>query len=503
MRVRLGPMTGGRLLLRQSGLSGVAQFLPQLVGLVTIPYILGRLGFAAYGVWTLVQSVVVVLVSLDGGISGSAQRFYALYAADGRRDLAPRLTATVGMAALGGGALLWLLGPWLAQALVALTNVPANLVDDAIFLFSRVGVLVAALLLANVVMGQLRADGSFGRVLVATVLSQAAMVGALVHLGDALDLRSMFSVLLAQTGVLLLALLAADAAELRQLRFALATRAQLHEFWQFASRSLVMNASSLAILQAGPVVVSMVASIEQVGYLGIAGQLASAVRSLPLFVMAPALTAVTAAFGSGGRAAAAPLANRLNRVWFPLVTGYSLVAAAAMWFVVRGFAGDAPVAGYAAVLLTIGHGLNVATGVASVYCRSVGRPGIEARYGIALCIGVLAATPVGAWLGGAVGAAAATMLAQAVAAAYLAMVLRRDLPELELPLRGALTWRWVAAAVLAAGVALLSLALPPHHVTTLAVAAAGAAVGVAVGAVLDPRARAIVRRGTTEQKSEG
>jgi O-antigen/teichoic acid export membrane protein len=81
----------GDRLARHTAYNGVAQVLPQLVGLVTIPFLLGSLGVAAYGVWALINTLVVVFVSLDGGVSVSAQLF-ALYAAQRADDRAVRLT---------------------------------------------------------------------------------------------------------------------------------------------------------------------------------------------------------------------------------------------------------------------------------------------------------------------------------------------------------------------------------------------------------------------------
>ena len=114
-------------LARHTAYNGFAQFLPQLVGLVTIPFLLGALGVGAYGVWALVNTLVVVFVSLDGGISVSAQRFYALYAAQRTDDLAVRLTTSAGVFFLGlTGVLVLLGGPFNIASYALLTHMVAQ-----------------------------------------------------------------------------------------------------------------------------------------------------------------------------------------------------------------------------------------------------------------------------------------------------------------------------------------------------------------------------------------
>lgn len=475
-------------LARQSAFSAVATFVPQLVGLLTIPLLVSRLGDAAYGVWALVGTFIVVFMTLDGGISASAQRFYSLYAATGRGDLAARLTVTLMGAVTAFAALIWALGPWIAGGVLAVTDVPIRYHEDAITLFRHLGLLVGLLLLANVAMGQLRAQGRFGRVALAVALSQSAFVAALVWFGTSLTLANMLTVAIVQLGTLAGCLIAGMGGHLLTLRPRLTGRDQWGEFFGYANRSLVTNLSSLAFLQAGPLFVASFAPIEQVGQYSVAAMLASAIRSLPMFVITPLLNTLTEAFARGGRERMVRLGNRINALWTPGCLGLVLLAATGLWFVVRGFTGETSITPAVAILLTLGNGFNLSTGITTACCRAVGLPGLEARYSVVLTLGILITTAPAALLSGAIGVAVANLVVQVVALAYFARVLRRGLPGLSLG------WghvRWLTVVVSAAAVMVLclpSLALPPRSMVTLLAAGAAVAAGAALYAVLNRRA---------------
>ncbi len=472
---RLSALKGHRVL-TATAWSGVAQVLPQLVGLATIPFIMATLGASAYGVWALVNVLIMVLTTLDGGISASAQRFFALYSVSDEHRLAGRLALTLALLIVGLGTVLVAIGPWLAALVLRLSSVPPSLAGSAAHLFGRLGILVTLLLLANLFMGYLRAHEHFGRVAVAMTLSQTALVAGLVFVGQSLTLESMFYVAVAQLAVLAGCMALLSPRLLGQMRFAFAGREQLREFWAYSNRSLVMNVSTLAILQAGPIFVAANAPIEQVGYLTVAGMLASAVRSFPLFAIVPALTSLTRAFGKGGVAGAAPLASRLNDGWVPATVGLTCVAMGSTWFVVRGWAGDVPIIGGAAILLTLANGFNLTSALSSASCRAFGRPGLEARYGVALTVGVLGVSWIAARVGGALAVAGAVAIVQGVALVYFNRLMRVNLPTVG---RGWKRPMWLVSALVAGALAALlasaSLAFAPHSIRALAVALGGAA----------------------------
>lgn len=477
MRGRLLGRLAADPLFRSSAFAGIAVFVPQLVGLVTIPVLIDRLGDSAYGVWALVGTFIVVFMTLDGGISASAQRFYALYTATGRTDLARRLTTTLVSAVTLFAGLVWAAGPWIARTILAISHVPQRYHADSILLFRNLGVFVGLLLLANVFMGYLRAQGHFGRVALAMIASQTAFVGGIVWFGAELALADMLVVALVQLGTLTLCLALGMWRHLLAGRPRFADRDQTREFFAYANRSLVTNLSSLAILQAGPFFVAVAAPIAEVGQFSVAAMLASAIRSLPMFVVTPLLNNLTHGFAEGGRERVVRLGSRFNAVWTPVCVGLIVVAAATMWFVVRGYTGQLSVTAPAAILLTLAYGFNLSTGVSTASCRAAGLPGVEARYSLALTIGILAATIPAAHVGGAIGVAVANLVVQGLAVLYFSRILTAAMPGLSL---GWSHVRWVtvvAAGLLGAAAAAPSLALDPSMTWTLVAAAAGTALG--------------------------
>ena len=477
----------GDRLARHTAYNGVAQFLPQLVGLVTIPFLLGSLGVAAYGVWALINTLVVVFVSLDGGVSVSAQRFFALYAAQRADDRAVRLTMSALALFLGLTAALVLLGGPFAQLVLAVTDLPVEVVAGAEFLLRRLGFIVGLLLTSNVLLGYLRAHNRFALIAVATALSQGALCLVLWLHRDALTLETMFYVLLAQLGTYAAVMAVGASRLLRSMRGRFAGREQLREFWAYASRSIVVNVSGLALLQAGPLFVAAVAPIEQVGYLAVATQLASAVRSFPMFALPPMLTIITQTYGSAGADAAVRKASSFNRVWVPIIVAYASVTAMGMWFVARGFAGALPIAQAAAVILTVGNCFNLVTGVSTACGNAIGRPGLAARYSAVSATATVIVTGPAAFAGGAVGAAVAVCLVQAGALIYFLRLLRLEVPDLD---RGGSVMHLpsaVAAAAVAGAGGWVSLSWGARSPASLLVALAAVGLGFLAYAALNWR----------------
>ncbi len=463
-------------LARNTAYNGLAQFLPQLVGLVTIPFLLSALGLAAYGVWALVNTIVVVFVALDGGISVSAQRFYALYAAQREEDRAARLTVSALVLFIGLTAVLLLVGGPFASVVLAIADMPSQVAGDADFLLRRLGIVVGLLLVGNLLLGYLRAHNRFALIALATALSQGALGLVLWLHRDSLTLATMFLVLMAQLGTYVTVLALGARRHLLALRPRLVGREQWQQFWAFASRSLVGNVSGLALLQTGPLFVAAFSPIEHVGFLGVANQLASAVRSFPMFTLPPILTVVTRTFGSAGEAAAVRRASEFNRWWVPVVLGYAAVSSAGMWFVTRGFAGALPVAQAAAVLLTVGFAANLVTGVSTACLNAVGRPGVAARYSAVSVIATVVVTGPAAIFGGAVGAAAAVLVVQLGALAYFLRLLRAALPEFDRGGSSVHPGAAVAAAAATVAASWPTLGLTPR--TPWALVASLAAVGL-------------------------
>ena len=469
--------------------NGVSSLAPQLVALATVPILLIHLGVKGYGVWALAYTVMMFAVSLDGGISSSAQRFYALYLSREDTRLAARFTTTLLTLVASGTALLYALGPVIARAVLAFANVPVELQPDARVLLTNIGLLIGLLLCSNILVGYLRAANRFRAIAVSTLVAQIGYVIAIVLLAEYLTVARMLTLTLVQLGLMNAFLAVNCASHLAQVRFKFLSRTDVKELYSYAWRAQIMNASSLVILQTDSLFVAAFLPIEQLGYLAIAGQAASGIRSLPMFALAPLLSRITGVFGRSGFASATKYASSRNRTWVVLISTYVTIAAATIGFGVRAWAGDYPAVEAAAVILTLGNAFNLMTGVGTAYCRSIGRPGIEARYGLVLVICNLVLSGPCTYFGGLIGAVSSTAAVQLIGIVYFHRVLRRAVPTFDQGLDQIRPFRLALIGGCAFALGLLSLRLPARSLTTLAVVGMAAAVPTLVQVLIQRKVK--------------
>jgi O-antigen/teichoic acid export membrane protein len=130
-------------ILKNVGSSWFALGVNILVGLFLSPYILHRLGDAAFGLWILIFSVTGYYGLFDLGIRSSVIRYVARYSATQEREQLNCLinTATLSYGAIG---LVTLLVTFIGAAYVdALFHVPAEFLTTARWLFLMIGSAVA------------------------------------------------------------------------------------------------------------------------------------------------------------------------------------------------------------------------------------------------------------------------------------------------------------------------------------------------------------------------
>jgi O-antigen/teichoic acid export membrane protein len=467
--------------------NGVNSLVPQLVGIATVPILLSHLGIKGYGVWALAYTVMTFVVSMDGGISSSAQRFYSLYLARDEAGLVPRFTTTLLAFVTLTTALLYTLGPVIARTVLLFANVPAQLQPDARFILTNIGLLIGLLLCSNILVGYLRAGNRFRAITISTMAAQIGYVIALVGLAEHLTVALMFTITLVQLGLLNALLVINCASHLVQIRFKFLSWTEIKHLYSYAWRAQITNASELVILQTDALFVAAFLPIEQLGYLAIASQVASGIRSLPMFALAPLLSRVTDVFGHRGVASATRFASKQNRRWVSLISTYSAITLATIGFGVRSWAGDYPAAEAAAVVLSLGNALNLMTGVATVYCRSIGRPGIEARYSLVLVIGNLALSGPFTYFGGLAGAVWSTAGVQLIGIIYFNRVLRRTVPTFDQGFQQLRPFRLTLIAGCALSLSLISLHFPARSLTALAVVAMATAVPALVFVMIERR----------------
>jgi O-antigen/teichoic acid export membrane protein len=436
------------------GFNGLAQLAPVIVVLALTPLLLDRLGLDRFGIWSLTIVALNTLRLLDGGIAASMARFFAMHAARDDRVEAGRLL--VGALILLGllGAVLTAVAFQLAPWLVGLLEIPARLEGEGAALLRWAPALAALALMSESAAALLVGNGRFQALAGAMWSSAAAYAIAIVGLVQpdvSLEVLALASA--ARYAVLLGSSLVLGA---RHAVFGwplLPSLASAREVGGYALRMQLSALTGFVNTEFDALVIAAFLPVRYVGLYQIGLQVASAVRSLPLYAFAPLLTRLTMLFRRDGRDATLAEFARLERRWLPSVSGYGLVGVAAVGFSVAIWLGHGyALSGAVAAVLLAGYTVHVVlTGMRTCYVRAVGRPGLETRCSTMWTVLNLVLTVPLVLLAEVVGVVAATAFAGTVASVYFVRLCRRTeaLPLILPPAR----WWWTVAGAVALTVA--------------------------------------------------
>jgi O-antigen/teichoic acid export membrane protein len=411
----------------RAGFNGFAQLAPVVVVLAITPLLLSRLGLDRFGIWALALVAVNTLRLVDGGIAASLARFYAIHAAHDERVAAGRLLvgSFLGLAVIG--LVLSLAMFPLAPTLVDLLNVPGALEGEAALVFRWVPALATLALMGESTSALLVGHGRF-RALAGTMWTSAGAfaVAVVVFVDPGAHLEALMAATAARYVVLVAANLLFGAKHLSIRWPFLPSLATAREVGSYSSRMQLSAVTGFVNTELDAVVIAAVLPVRYVGLYQIGVQVASAVRSLPLYAFAPLLTRLTTIFRLEGREEAAAEFERLERRWLPAVAGYGVVATAAIGFSIPVWLGDRYVlSGAVAAVLLAGYTVHVGlTGMRTCYVRAVGRPGLETRSSIAWAVVNAILTVPLALLFGVLGVVAATAVAGMVASVYFVALCR-------------------------------------------------------------------------------
>jgi O-antigen/teichoic acid export membrane protein len=410
------------------GFNGLAQVAPIVVVLALTPVLVSRLGLDRFGIWSLALIALSTLTSLDGGVSASLARFFAIYAARSERSDSGRLLLGSFVLYLLLGLVLTLASFALAPTLVPFLHIPAQLEPEAIWVFRWLPPLAILGLVADSVAALLQGNGQFQALAGATCVSVGVFAVAVLvlvqsgaHLGALFMAVALRYVTMAATGLLL------ARRHLTVGRPLLPSWPTVREVGSYASRMQLAALSGFVNAELDGFVIAAVAPVRYVGLYSIGLQAASAARSVPLYAFSPLLTRLTTTFRHEGRAAAAVEFEQLERRWVPSVLGFGVVAVAAIGFCVPVWLGDRYVlSGVAAAILLTGYVAHVGfTGMRTCYVRAIGRPGLEARYSTVWTVcNALLTVPL-ALVAGMLGVVAATAATGVFASAYFVALCRR------------------------------------------------------------------------------
>lgn len=441
-------MRGPRGFGARVGFNGLAQIAPIIASLGLTPVLIDRLGVDRFGIWSLALIALGTLTSLDGGVSASLARFFAIYAArDDRADTGRLLVASLLLFVFLGTALT-LAAFQLAPTLVGLVHVHAALRHEAIWIFRWLPLLAIVALAADATAALLQGNGQFRELAIVTSLSAGVFAGAVVllvqpgaHLAELVAAATLRYATMAVGGVLL------ARRHITVRRPLLPSWSVIREVGGYASRMQLAAVTGFVNAELDGFVVAAVSPVRYVGLYSIGLQAASAARSVPLYAFSPLLTRLTTTFRTAGRDAAEAEFEHLERRWLPSVLGFGVVALAAVGFAVPIWLGHRYVlSGVTAVVLLTGYLVHVGfTGMRTCYVRAIGRPGLEARYSSVWTISNGLLTVPLALLGGLIGVVAATAGTGVIASVYFVSLCRRT-EQLPLIVPKKEWWIFVGAA---------------------------------------------------------
>jgi O-antigen/teichoic acid export membrane protein len=450
--------------------------------LVAVPLILDAVGTQGYGVWALGLAVVVYASMADAGLGPAIQRFTAVArGAQDRVAMAQLLwTTLLAYAAVGAVALLAL--RLAAGGLVDLFDLPAALRADAKEMFRLLGIAVAVALLAAGTGHLLAGLERFGALALSSIAGAIAFVVAIAVLAGDRGLPGLATALLLQQSVVAIVRLWA----VRGLGLGHPVRPvggrRLADMVRF---SLPLQVSALADLlnaQSDKIVVGLVAALATVGQLGIGAQFADGGRLLATAALGPIVSTLAVTSGAGDLRVLQDHFARLHRLWVLGLLGAGVVGAMALRPLIEAWLGrghdEAALLGGVLVLAATA---GLATGSGAAYLRALGRPGLEARYGLLVVgVNVLLTIPL-ALAAGARGVVLGTLGAYIVGGLWFYSRLARQVPAV--PFRNRREGAVAVGAALAAGaitllVGSLAVAILPG-LAALPVVAAGALAALA------------------------
>lgn len=446
--------------------------------LVAVPLLIDRIGLAAYGVWTLVQTIVLYVTTAELGVGPALARFTSVHSTHPHRPRQVLLGALVLYVAFGlvVVAACYALGGVFAD----LFSVPADLREDTVATVHLIGWVTLAALVASALGHVLSGFERFVAFTWSNVVGSGTFLVVLVLLlrSDPRMQDAAYAALAQWTVVAVLRLIA-----LRRIILSRGPRRPGRELVrQLFGFSMRLQGAVLATLlntQTDRVVIGVVAPATTLGQAGVATQVADAGRFLGYAAFSPIMSRMAVAYGAGGTVALDRLLQRQRRLWTIGLLGAIAVGVGAVHPAIAAWLGSGyDEAALFAALLIAGYGIGLLPNPAFGYLRAVGRPGLEGLYGVVTVVVNLVATIVLGVLIGALGVIIATTVAYTLSTLWVTRRARRLVPvSTDVPIRlvrVCVGMVLAAALTYAAGEGLLAVA--PRWLALIGLAVAASAV---------------------------
>ena len=391
--------------------SGLNVFVVIGASLVAVPLLIDRIGLAAYGVWTLVQTIVLYITTAELGVGPALARFTSVHATHPHRPRQVLLSALVLYVAFG---LVVVAACYaLAGVFADVFSVPADLYDDTVATVHIIGWVTLAALVASALGHVLTGLERFVAFTWSNVAGSATFLVALVVLlrSDPRMQDAAYAALLQWSVVAVLRFII--------LRHVILSRGPrrpgrdlVRQLFGFSMRLQGAVLATLLNTQTDRVVIGVVAPATTLGQAGVATQVADAGRFLGYAAFSPIMSRMAVAYGAGGTEALDRLLQRQRRLWTIGLLGAIAVSVGAVHPAIAAWLGSGyDEAALFAALLIAGYGIGLLPSPTFGYLRAVGRPGLEGLFGVVTVVVNLVATIVLGVLFGALGVIIATAVA--------------------------------------------------------------------------------------------
>ncbi|WP_162872761.1 lipopolysaccharide biosynthesis protein [Austwickia chelonae] len=444
-----GPRRGrATVVVRSAGWQLLAQLAPLVVNLTLTPYVITKLGVVAYGLFLIASTLTQFLGQFDGGIGRSATRYFAVYAGQGDSRAATRLLTSLLVCVVGLTSVTLGTVFVLAPKVVDFFHAPPALEQDTIFLIRVLTITVGVALARNLFAGVLNAHHRF-RLTASTILLGYVVyaVGMLIVLEKGYGLWGVAWIFVAQQILATVTLVPSALPLLSADGVGFITRAELKEFFAFAWKVQLAGLLNMTGLQGATLIVGRMAP-HDVPVFGPGSTFAYQLRMMPLNAIAPLQSVLGQSIGSRGAADTVGTFVRAQRIWAIAVGGWVAVGAPAAYFGVNVWLPlPGEEAGLVASLMLVAHLFALLPEPLGLWCMLLERPEFEMRAGAITVFLMLSLSALLVPAVGAVGVAAATIVAQMSSFAYrLLMVSRLPVP-VPGPLRS-VPWAWMVLAAL-------------------------------------------------------
>jgi O-antigen/teichoic acid export membrane protein len=247
------------------------------------PFVVHRLGNVAYGVWTLINSMIAYMGLLDLGLRGAVTRFVSRYHAQGEHLQSSRAVSAALWIRLGIGVLIVLTSLVLPQIAISVFRIPPEMQTATRWAIGVTGTSFAITLTMGVFGGVLvalqRFDLVSGVTMIQTVLRASGVLWLLKtgHGIVGLAVWELIVVVIANTGLTVIAF--RTYRELKLL-FQRLDSTTLRQLWGYSFYALLFNVCAQIVYCTDNLVVGVVLSAGAVTFFTIAGGLLEYARQV-------------------------------------------------------------------------------------------------------------------------------------------------------------------------------------------------------------------------------